>query len=125
MKTYLDSGCKRTKPIQSQSTGISGVCPVGLLIDPAKRFFVLLVLLMMLSPVMASEVREARLWEPVTWTFRNPTCPGNPFDLVAKAAFTHASSGRQIRTELFYDEGDRWELRFTGTHTGLLLDDED
>jgi len=25
---------------------------------------------MMLTPVMASGVREARLWEPVTWTFQ-------------------------------------------------------
>ena len=106
-------------PNQDQFTGISRACPVGLLIDPAKRFFVLLVLCMMSTPVVASAAREARRWEPVTWTFRNPFCSVNPFDLVVKADFTHTSSGRQIRTELFYDGGDRWKLRFTGTHTGL------
>jgi hypothetical protein len=106
------------KPNQSQFTGISGACTVGLLIDPAKRLFVLLVLWIMLTPVTASAASQARIWEPVTWTFRNRTCSVNPFDLVAKAAFTHACSGRKIRTELFYDEGDIWKLRFTGTHTG-------
>ncbi len=109
----------RFKANQSQFAGISEARPVGPLSDRAKCLFVLLVLWMMFTPVMASAASQARLWEPVTWTFRNPICSGNPFDLVAKAVFTHTPGGRQIRTELFYDEGDMWKLRFTGTHTGL------
>ena len=61
---------------------------------------------------------SARLWEPVEWTFQNTSCSGNPFDLVAKAAFTHAESGQTIHTELFYAGRNTWKLRFTGTRTG-------
>jgi hypothetical protein len=70
-------------------------------------------------PVLASPAREAKLWEPMNWTFQNPGCSGNPFDLVAKATFTHKPSGRKIRTELFYDGGETWKLRFTGTLVGM------
>jgi hypothetical protein len=83
------------------------------------RFFSLVILWAVFTPVLASPVRKAKLWEPMTWTFRNPNYSGNPFDLVAKATFTHASSSQQIRTEFFYDDGDTWKLRFTGTRTGL------
>jgi hypothetical protein len=78
----------------------------------------LLLILMGFAPASASPMKEAKLWEPVTWTFRNPGCSGNPFDLVAGATFTHAPGGRKIRTELFYDSNDTWKLRFTGTRTG-------
>ena len=60
----------------------------------------------------------ARLWEPVEWTFQNTSYAGNPFDLVAKAVFTHAETGQEIRTELFYAGDDIWKLRFTGIRTG-------
>lgn len=60
----------------------------------------------------------ARLWEPVEWTFQNASFSGNPFDLVAKAVFTHAETGQEIRTELFYAGDEIWKLRFTGTRTG-------
>jgi len=73
-------------------------------------------ILFMSSP--ASAMMESKLWEPVNWSFENPSCSGNPYDLVAKATFTHTSTGQKIRTELFYDRGDNWKLRFTGTHTG-------
>ena len=82
------------------------------------QFLLLVILWTVFTPVSASPIREAKLWEPVTWTFRNPSCSGNPFDLVAKATFTHAPGGQKVRTELFYDDGDTWKLRFTGTHTG-------
>ena len=87
--------------------------------SPKTQVFRLLILLIGFTPVLASPIREAKLWEPVTWTFRNPSCSGNPFDLVAKATFTHAPSGQKVRTEFFYDDGDIWRLRFTGAHTGL------
>ncbi len=60
----------------------------------------------------------SRLWEPVEWSFQNASYTGNPFDLVAKAVFTHTETSQEIRTELFYAGGDIWKLRFTGTHTG-------
>jgi hypothetical protein len=60
----------------------------------------------------------ARLWEPVEWTFQNASYAGNPFDLVAKAVFTHAETAQEIRTELYYAGADIWKLRFTGTRTG-------
>jgi hypothetical protein len=82
-------------------------------------FFWSVVSWIVLLPVHASPAKEAKLWEPVNWTFRNPSCPGNPFDLVAKATFTHKRTGRKIRTELFYDGGETWKLRFTATQVGL------
>ena len=59
-----------------------------------------------------------RLWEPVEWQFRNASYSGNPFDLIAKAVFTHIETGQKIRTELFYAGRNVWKLRFTGTRTG-------
>src|SRR4030042_5129988 len=67
---------------------------------------------------LAAPIKEVKLWEPVEWKFENPGYNGNPFDLVAKATFTHKDTGREIQTELFYDRGDVWRLRFTGTLTG-------
>ena len=69
-------------------------------------------------PSLAAPMKEAKLWEPVEWKFENVSCSGNPFDLVAKAIFTHADTGQKIQTELFHDSGDVWRLRFTGTRTG-------
>jgi len=82
------------------------------------RFFGLVILYILFTPVLASPRSTAKLWEPVTWTFRNPTCSGNPFDLLTKVAFTHTATGQKIRTELFYDGSDNWKLRFTGPQTG-------
>jgi hypothetical protein len=78
-------------------------------------FFLNIIYLIATLPVSASPAKEAKLWEPVDWSFRNPSHSGNPFDLVATATFTHAPTGRKIRTELFYDGRDTWKLRFTGT----------
>jgi len=87
-------------------------------LSPETQVFRLLILLMGFTSVLASPIEEAKLWEPVTWKFRNQSYSGNPFDLVAKATFTHTPSGRNIRTEFFYDGNNTWKLRFTGTHTG-------
>ena len=81
-------------------------------------FFLHIICLIATLPVSASPAKEAKLWVPVDWTFQNPSHSGNPFDLVATATFTHAPTGRKIRTELFYDGGDAWKLRFTGTQAG-------
>ena len=87
--------------------------------SPKTQVFWLLILLIGFTSVLASPIEEAKLWEPVTWKFRNPTYSGNPFDLVAKATFTNTPSGKNIQTEFFYDGNNTWKLRFTGTHTGL------
>ena len=86
--------------------------------SPKSQVFWLLILLIGFSRVSASSIKQAKLCEPVTWNFRNPSYSGNPFDLVVKASFTHTSGGQNIRTEFFYDSGDTWVLHFTGTHTG-------
>ena len=88
-----------------------GTCPSYILMAFA-------VLLTGLMPVAASAVMQSKLWEPVTWSFENPSHSGNPFDLLAKATFTHKPTGQRIRTEFFYGSGDTWKLRFTGTHVG-------
>jgi hypothetical protein len=77
---------------------------------------VILVTLFVSAP--ASAVTESKLWEPVTLSFENPSYSSNPYDLRARATFTHLPTGQRIRTELFYDRGDTWKLRFTGTRTG-------
>lgn len=59
------------------------------------------------------------LWSPyVDWSLENPTYSGNPFDLVASATFTHTASGETRTTEMFYNGGNTWKLRFAGTRTG-------
>jgi len=85
---------------------------------PQMALFLLIFSWIMYRPVLASPSREVKLWEPTTWIFPNPSCSGNPFDLVVKATFTHVLSGKKIQTEFFYDNGDTWKLRFTGTQTG-------
>jgi hypothetical protein len=61
--------------------------------------------------------KTAKMFESVEWTFTNPSFEGNPYDLVAKATFTHPTA-EKIVTELFYNGGNKWKLRFTGTATG-------
>jgi len=61
--------------------------------------------------------RRAKQWEPVEWRFKNPGCKGNPFDLEARATFTHAEGGK-ITTGMFHAGQDEWALRFTGTKPG-------
>jgi len=85
---------------------------------PSYTLFVLVVHLTGSLPVAASVITESKLWEPVTWSFENPGYSGNPYDLATWAKFTHAPTGRIIRTGLFYDRGDTWKLRFTGTQAG-------
>ena len=78
----------------------------------------IVVLFVISCPAMGSQVKQAKLWEPVEWIFQNPGYSGNPFDLEVLATFTHVKSGKIIKTEMFYAGGDTWKLRFTGTKTG-------
>jgi len=86
--------------------------------DSKKPIARLVILFIGLTPIPAAAMEEAKLWEPVTWAFRNPGCSGNPYDLAARATFTHESGEETIRTDLFYDGRAIWKLRFTGTRTG-------
>jgi len=60
----------------------------------------------------------AELWEPVEWSYSNPSYSGDAYDVLATATFTHTPSSDQIVTELYYDGGTTWKLRFTGIRTG-------
>ena len=60
----------------------------------------------------------AALWEYQEWSVENPTWSDNPYDLVATVTFTHTSSSTTHTTEMFYDGGNIWKFRFTGTKTG-------
>jgi len=77
----------------------------------------LILLSALLMPSLA-DAKEAKLWQPVEWSFQNSSHAGNPYDLIAHATFTHKKSNNQIKTELFYNGGDKWTLRFTGTEVG-------
>ncbi|MHC4441839.1 MAG: DUF5060 domain-containing protein [Planctomycetota bacterium] len=77
-----------------------------------------IVLIVVSFPSIAS-ADTAKQWEPIEWTFKNPTYEGNPYDLIASATFTHKSKTKKITTEMFYDGADTWKLRFTGTEPGI------
>lgn len=63
--------------------------------------------------------RTGTQWRPyVEWNLSNPGYEGNPFDLDAAVTFTHTESGEQRTTGMFYDGGDSWKFRFTGTRPG-------
>jgi hypothetical protein len=58
-------------------------------------------------------------WTPyIEWRLPNPSYTGNPFDLEAKATFTHSQSGETRTTGLFYIGDDGWAFRFSGTQAG-------
>jgi len=79
-----------------------------------------LILLVAPSPSLPAraEPPSCKLYEPHQWHFRNPSYKANPFDLLAYAVFTHRSTGKKIRTELFYQPPETWILRFTPTLPG-------
>ena len=67
----------------------------------------------------ATTSQSTTLWSPyVEWSVANPSWSGNPFDVVATVAFSHADSGTSHVTEMFYAGGETWKFRFTGTRTG-------
>jgi hypothetical protein len=63
--------------------------------------------------------KMSTLWAPyLEWSLENPTYSGNPFDLIATVTFEHKASGETRSTEMFYEGGNTWKFRFTGTRTG-------
>ena len=61
---------------------------------------------------------SAKLFEYAEWHVDNPSYSGNAFDVIADVQFTHAGSGETRTTQMFYDGGNDWKFRFTGTQTG-------
>jgi hypothetical protein len=58
-------------------------------------------------------------WAPyLEWSLSNLTYSGNPYDLVATATFRHTAGGETRTTEMFYDGGNTWKFRFSGTLAG-------
>jgi len=62
--------------------------------------------------------RAGVMWECMEWSVKNVPHSGNPFDVSARATFTHAETGQKRTTGMFYDGGDTWRFRFTGARTG-------
>ena len=58
-------------------------------------------------------------WYPfIEWNIKKPSSEGIPFDLVAKAIFTHDKTGDSLITHMFYDKDDTWKFRFTAEIPG-------
>lgn len=83
-----------------------------------KNFAWLLAAGLLTQVTSGSAVVTARQWEPIEWRFKNPTCDGNPFDLVAEADFRRQDGKPRLTTELYYAGDDTWVLRFTGAAPG-------
>ena len=75
-------------------------------------------------PIAAAAAEEAKMdrsgrqWSVIEWSLNNPAVEGNPFDLVARATFSHAASGESIATGMYYAGGRTWKFRFTPTRRG-------
>jgi len=52
------------------------------------------------------------------WEFQNPSWQGSAFDVEASATFVHKDSGTKHTTDMFFQGGTQWALRFTGTRVG-------
>lgn len=59
-----------------------------------------------------------RMGPVVEWELDNPVVFGNPFDLEARATFVHASGDTRV-SDLFYDGGQVWRLRFAPDREGV------
>jgi hypothetical protein len=63
--------------------------------------------------------KTGRLNEPyLEWKLEWDGVSEDPYDVIAHARFTHARSGEQIRSLMFYDGDGRYRFRFTGTRPG-------
>jgi len=62
--------------------------------------------------------KAAVMWNTLEWSIKCDSSPGNPFDVLATAAFTHTNSGRKHSTEMFYNGKGAWRFRFTPTRGG-------
>ena len=52
------------------------------------------------------------------WEVSNSDFDGNPYDIIAKVVFDHSGSNEKRITGMFYDGGNTWKFRFTGTRAG-------
>lgn len=74
----------------------------------------------LLAPAAAIDLGavSASSFETLTFSVRNVSFEGNPFDLDATVLFTHDESNKQIRTGMYYDGDDTWRFRFNGSLPG-------
>ncbi|MEO1495415.1 MAG: Ig-like domain-containing protein, partial [Pseudomonadota bacterium] len=64
-------------------------------------------------------VTDAAMFAPYAeWVIENPSVSGNPFDLDAKAIFTHTETGEVRETGLFYTGEGSYAFRFSGVEAG-------
>ena len=62
--------------------------------------------------------KTCKVWEVLEWEIDNSSYPvSNPYDLVAKAVFTH-EGGQTRKIEMFYGGGEKWKFRFCGSKMG-------
>jgi len=62
--------------------------------------------------------KTCKMWEVLEWEIANSSYPvSNPYDLVAKAVFTH-EGGQTRKIEMFYTSSDKWKFRFCGSKMG-------
>ena len=80
----------------------------------------LIALFALSSPVHAENFTDKTipLWQYSQWSINDASYSGNPFDVEAKATFTHPQSGEKHTTGMFYNGGKRFNFRFTGTKLG-------
>ena len=63
--------------------------------------------------------KTGTMWAPhLEWSLTNTSYAGSPFDDVAVVTFSHSDSGQTRKTEMFYNGGNTWKFRFTGTRVG-------
>ena len=106
---------------------LSALKPLIPTMRPPKKVLALLSIAAIVQLYGASAVaaeklsnRTGKQWAPfLEWNLKNPSCDGNPFDLVAAATFVHAKSSARCATEMFFAGDDTWRFRFTGTRPGL------
>jgi hypothetical protein len=81
---------------------------------------VIIILLATVTYTLANTApnKKTMMWQTIDWSLSNPTYKGNPFDVVATVTFKHDISGHNHTTEMFYDGGNEWKYRFTGTRCG-------
>jgi hypothetical protein len=70
------------------------------------------------APVYAQLNKTGNQWQPIEWEVQNSSFSGNPFDVIAEVVFEHVESNETRRTSMFYNGGDVWKFRFTGTRPG-------
>jgi hypothetical protein len=124
-----DSGCQGLEPLEPRlllsaavAAAVATAIATAIASEPgdfSTQDAVVVPLEVGLTAVPTDLDQVGTLWFPfLEWSVNNPTCSGNPFDLLATVTFTHTDTGTQRTTEMFYDGTDTWKFRFTGSVIG-------